>query len=368
MTEEKVIPKDDTNEQDYILESFNNIVDEDVEYLWHPYFPKGKFIMIAGDPAVGKTYLTTYIASVVSNGGSFPFSDKNVEKGKVIILNSEDSASELKKRLKKAKANLDNIFMVTSKKGLLRLSNVNVLEKFITENNISLIIVDPVNSFIGNVDTSNDAAFRNAMTPIVSLCDKYNVTLITATHFNKSAEKSYYRINGTIGYVGMPRSVIFVVDSYLEDGNKIFAQQKFSYDGKGKPIIFKISEDGVNWLEQLDSINIDDFTSAERFSLLQVAKDFIIETLENVDEKEAVEFEKEALKNDIQRKTFQNARMELRKAKIINKRIDGKNRKTYWFLISQKEDKTSLEISQIIEENKYKKTRKIDNVKDLSSY
>ena len=88
MTEEKVIEKHGNKEvikePDYILESFNNIVDEDIEYLWHPYFPKGKFIMIAGDPAVGKTYLTTYIASVVSNGGSFPFSDEKVEKGKVI--------------------------------------------------------------------------------------------------------------------------------------------------------------------------------------------------------------------------------------------------------------------------------------------
>ena len=43
----------------------SSVVKQDVQWLWHPYMPKGMLTLIDGDPGVGKTWLTQSIAASV---------------------------------------------------------------------------------------------------------------------------------------------------------------------------------------------------------------------------------------------------------------------------------------------------------------
>lgn len=96
------------------LVSVSNVEEEEINWLYPPYVPRGKITLCAAYPGTGKTYLLCYMAACVSTGRSFfnliPFKD---EPGKVIYLTSEDGIGDtIKKRLRICGANTDNVFTV----------------------------------------------------------------------------------------------------------------------------------------------------------------------------------------------------------------------------------------------------------------
>ena len=101
--------KDEIEQNENVKEriiSFNDVESKEVEWIWYPYLPKGKLVLLMGDPGSGKTFLTTYIASVVSNGDIFVNSNEHTKKGIVLLQNGEDGIGDtIKKRLEGSGAN-----------------------------------------------------------------------------------------------------------------------------------------------------------------------------------------------------------------------------------------------------------------------
>src|SRR5690554_4603557 len=90
--------------------SLSTVETKEIDWLHPGRIPKGKITIIAGDPDVGKTFLTLDIAARVSTGATWPDGAEN-KAGNVLILSAEDDlADTIVPRLKAANANLDNIF------------------------------------------------------------------------------------------------------------------------------------------------------------------------------------------------------------------------------------------------------------------
>ena len=55
---------------------------QDVHFLWRPYLPLGKLVLLEGDPSAGKTFLALAIASRVTRGRSFRDADDHLRLGR----------------------------------------------------------------------------------------------------------------------------------------------------------------------------------------------------------------------------------------------------------------------------------------------
>ena len=83
MTELKIISMDD-------------VIAEDVEWLWYPYIPYGKLTIIHGDGGEGKTTQILRLAALLSKGEKLPCDDTEREPINIIYQTAEDGLVQLK--------------------------------------------------------------------------------------------------------------------------------------------------------------------------------------------------------------------------------------------------------------------------------
>lgn len=170
-------------ESRFKLTSFKDIKVEKIDFLWEPYFPLGTLSFIAGDPGIGKTFITTNLASYVSNGEQFPFSDTKAIKENVIIQNGEDlKGATLKQRLNIFNANNDNIHIIELSEGHedeedLLLKDIKDVEILFEEIQPKLVIFDPITNFLGDTNMNDAPKIRQLLRPYVKLAEKYNCAI-----------------------------------------------------------------------------------------------------------------------------------------------------------------------------------------------
>ena len=116
-----------------------------VEWLWKPYLPFGKLSVLQGNPGEGKTYFAMHLAAACTNGKLLP----NMEPFNVIYQTAEDGLGDtVKPRLIEAGADLDRVLVIDDSDVQLTLSDERI-EKAIIENNARLVIIDPIQAYIG---------------------------------------------------------------------------------------------------------------------------------------------------------------------------------------------------------------------------
>jgi putative DNA primase/helicase len=81
---------------------------EPVRWLWTARIALGKVTLIAGDPGLGKSFLTLDLAARVSRGRAFPDCDNPNPAGHVVLISAEDDAADtIRPRLDAAGADVD---------------------------------------------------------------------------------------------------------------------------------------------------------------------------------------------------------------------------------------------------------------------
>lgn len=99
---------------------------EKVKWLWGNRIPLGKLSLLVGDPGVGKSFFTIFLASRITTGKPWPNSvDASIESGKVLMLTAEDGlADTVRPRADEAGSDVEKIFVIEGngdKSGGLRL-------------------------------------------------------------------------------------------------------------------------------------------------------------------------------------------------------------------------------------------------------
>lgn len=195
----------------------NDIVPRSVDWLWEDKIARGRITLIAGDPGIGKSWLSLDIASRVSNGTPWP-DGKTCEKGRVILLNCEDDfADTVRPRLDLLGADIKNIYElegIQEEEGVSQVSfeDVDMFESVIDSYMPSLIIVDPVSAYFGQgTDNYRDTAVRNALRPLAEMIMESGVALLLVAHLNKSSDQQgLYRVSGSIQFSGAARTTYVV--------------------------------------------------------------------------------------------------------------------------------------------------------------
>jgi len=253
--------------------SLDKVTPLDIDWLWPDHIPLGMLTLIAGDPGVGKSFLTLYMAAAVSTSRPWPdfivensavsatSAVNNSQPGSVIILNNEDSpAKVIRPRLSASNADLSKIKMIPfvrhrDKNGNEFTDYFNIvtdlfaLEMAISEiPDLKLIIIDPLSAFFGCLDTQNDIYVRAILTPLVHLAHKYNVAIIGVMHLNKgTSTKSAYRTMGSLAFPAAARTVWIVspVSNAANNPRRLFIPAKHNLLEKPATLAFEIKNNSI---------------------------------------------------------------------------------------------------------------------------
>ena len=75
---------------------------------------------------------------------------------------------------------------------------------------VKLIVVDPVTSYIGNVDPNKPKEVRPFLNKLKAFAKEMNVTVLLIMHLSKNPDVSaLHRVGGAATWIEVPRSVWF---------------------------------------------------------------------------------------------------------------------------------------------------------------
>lgn len=305
------------------LINMQDIKVEQVEWLLYPFIPYGKVTIIQGDPGEGKTTIMLQIIAKLTKGEAIFINDKEsditalkqeIEPVNVIYQTAEDGLGDtIKPRLLAAGAECSKILVIDDTKCPLTITD-DRLEKAIIKTKARLVVLDPIQGFLGaDVDMHRANEIRPLMKHISILAEKYHCAIILIGHMNKnSGGKSSYRGLGSIDFQAAARSVLIVGRVKNEPEIRVICHVKSSLAPEGKSIAFRLSRDkGFEWIGEYD-VSVDDLLSgSSRGQKVNEAKEFLRDILKSgtMSQKEIAE---EAENQGIKSKTLWNAKSELK--------------------------------------------------------
>ena len=310
-----------------------DVVSKEVEWLWYPYIPYGKITIIEGDPGEGKTTLVLKLAAALSRGLPLPCDDdKEYEPIHIIYQTAEDGIEDtIKPRLEKAGADCSMIRVIDETDKELSMTD-DRLEQAIIETKARLIILDPIQAYIGaTVDMHRANEIRPVLKHLGIIAEKHNCAIILIGHMNKaSGSKSTYRGLGSIDIQATARSVLLVARLRDKPNIRIMAHDKSSLAPAGDAIGFEMTEDnGMVCIGPYD-ITIDELLSGNEGrgkKKLDIAENFIKEYFGSNKVIPSNEIMMEAAKRSIKRNTLLSAKKKLGITSDKEKAEDGT---TYW--------------------------------------
>lgn len=310
-----------------------DVVSKEVEWLWYPYIPYGKITIIEGDPGEGKTTLVLKLAAALSRGLPLPCDDdKEYEPIHIIYQTAEDGIEDtIKPRLEKAGADCSMIRVIDETDKELSMTD-DRLEQAIIETKARLIILDPIQAYIGaTVDMHRANEIRPVLKHLGIIAEKHNCAIILIGHMNKaSGSKSTYRGLGSIDIQATARSVLLVARLRDKPNIRIMAHDKSSLAPAGDAIGFEMTEDnGMVCIGPYD-ITIDELLSGNEGrgkKKLDIAENFIKEYFGSNKVIPSNEIMMEAAKRSIKRNTLLSAKKKLGITSSKAKTEDGTS---YW--------------------------------------
>lgn len=311
------------NEPNLKLINMEQVEIEKIDWLLYPFIPFGKVTIVQGDPGEGKTTMVLQIIAKLTKGEAVLPSDSDesaleektmaLEPVNVIYQTAEDGLGDtIKPRLLSAGADCSRVMVIDDNDQALTMMDAR-LEEAIIKTKARLVVLDPIQGFLGNdVDMHRANEIRPLMKRVAVLAEKYHCAIILIGHMNKNSNgKSSYRGLGSIDFQAAARSVLIVGRIKDEPEIRVVCHVKSSLAPEGKSIAFRLDKDtGFEWIGEYD-ISADDLLSGDnRGQKIHAAKEFLQEVLASgsVAQTEVAE---EAESRGIKKKTLWNAKKEL---------------------------------------------------------
>jgi putative DNA primase/helicase len=277
-----------------------------VEWLWPGRIAIGKQTMLAGEPGLGKSQLSAFLAAIVTTSGHWPNGEGRADLGSVIVLSAEDDAADtIIPRLTAAGADLSRVHIVsavaTDEHNGRRLFNLQTdllaLEAAIAYvGDVRLVIIDPVSSYLGKVDSHKNAEVRTVLEPIGELASRLRVAVVAVTHFSKGGGTSANnRIIGSIAFVAAARAAFIVSRDPDDENRRLFVPSKNNLGPDRDGLAFRIETrevgqgiiaPAVSWDSEPVTRTADEIlaamsSSGDRHTARDDAKVFLQEALAN---------------------------------------------------------------------------------------
>ncbi len=248
-----------------VLTSLADVQPEQVQWLWPGRIALGKLTLIAGDPGLGKSFLSLDLASRVSLGSPWPDNRDSVAPcGGVVLLNAEDALGDtVRPRLDAMAAEVRRIIALEAIQGENRMPvnlqrDLPAVELAIERiDDCRLVIIDPVSAYLGKVDSHNNADIRAMLHPLSELADRHKVAVVAVTHLNKGQGSALYRATGSLAFVAAARAAWLVAKDPDAPRRRLFLPVKNNLAGDTLGMAYQIGDGVVQWEPEPVTIDPD---------------------------------------------------------------------------------------------------------------
>jgi KaiC/GvpD/RAD55 family RecA-like ATPase len=307
------------------LVRLSDVQAQPVSWLWEPYIPLEMITVLSGDPGVGKTFLSLAIAASITRGETL-MTNSPATASNVLYLTLENSpAHVLRPRFDAQQGTASRLFVLqgtlyldgeTEKRGSISLADIDQLEAAIREANARLVVIDPLQSFLGaGVDLHRSNETRPILDGLSKLAEKLKCAVLIVRHLSKGQSgRAVHRGLGSIDITGAARSELIAAPHPEDPKRRIMAHAKSNLGKFGGSLEFKIGDEGrLIWCGASD-LTANELlapeSTSEEGSALEEAKDFLKEAL-SVGARLTREIQEEATATGISKATLRRAQKAL---------------------------------------------------------
>lgn len=236
-----------------------------VRWLWDGRLALGTLGLLAGREGLGKSTLAYWTAARITRG-ELPGAYRE-EPRAVLICATEDSWEHtIVPRLMAAGADLTRVFrveVVTVDEihvGLSLPRDLIALEDAAAHAGAALLLLDPLMSRLGDLDTHRDAEVRQALEPLVSIADRTGMSILGLIHHNKGGSTDPLQlVMGSKAFTAVARSVHTVVPHPDDEERRVFGTPKNNLGRTNLPsLTFTLAghpidtEEGTAWTGRIE--------------------------------------------------------------------------------------------------------------------
>jgi len=228
-----------------------------IRWIWPGRIAAGKLTLLVGKPGQGKSYTTMDLAARFSTGTPLPgTSERSPILNTLLLALEDDVADTIRPRLDRMGADVRRVHYLQgiregNGKGerLPRLDlDLALLEERIERLQIGLVIVDPINAYMGDQEGNNDIKMRSILTPLSVLAARTECAVVAVTHDNKSKDGDpLHRVMGSLAYVAVARSVLALGVDPENPARRVIVQVKNNLAAAAPGLGFSIIEERLVW-------------------------------------------------------------------------------------------------------------------------
>lgn len=261
-----------------VVVRLSEVAEAPLEWLWPGRIPLGKLTLLAGDPELGKSFVTVDMAARVSTGSLWPdLPGTRQPVGTVVMFNSEDDVADtVLPRLKRAGGDPSRVLALegvettsdggeTHTRGFSLDRDLPKLIELIEANpETRLVVIDPISAYCGTTDSHNNAEVRGMLAPLAQLASRFRVAIVMVTHHSKgSGGKAVYRAMGSLAFAAAARAVWHVAKDHDDESRRLILLAKMNVSEETKGLAYRLDDGRVCWEESPVTMTADEHLELE---------------------------------------------------------------------------------------------------------
>lgn len=226
---------------------------ETVHWLWDGRLAYGKLNVIFGRKGDGKSFATLAVAKAITGAERLPDDLRAAPPpppADVLFIVFEDGLGDtLRPRMEDLGIDLKRVHVLSAAKNdrgedtTFGPDYIPKIEEYLTANEaIKLVVIDPVMAILSGVDVHRDNEVRSALQPLVEIAQRRNVAVVVVAHTRKNkGGHALDALEGSVAFVNLARSVLFVGRDPNDDGRRIMTRVAGNLAADTSGVAFRIT-------------------------------------------------------------------------------------------------------------------------------
>jgi putative DNA primase/helicase len=249
----------DSTSVDPVAISLADVASRSVGWVWPGWIPSGMLTILGGHVGDGKSTVIAALVAALTSGEPLP-DGTVVDPLNVLILGHEDDPSRvLRPRLDANHADLDRIFLIdpTSRTRHDLRTDAWWLTDVIRENDIGLVIIDPLGEVLRRSDRASEGDIRTELEPLMKVIEATGVAVVGVMRVGKgiSVRRPAQGLVGSSAIPAIARSVIMIAPTPEPEAptRAILQVVKSNASRAPQPVALDIDGSGVvAWLGSVE--------------------------------------------------------------------------------------------------------------------
>ncbi len=203
---------------------FDDVEIKPTDYLFYPWFPRGKLTAVQGDSSSSKSTFMYAVGALVTTGSDLMGSPCE-DPGNVMFITIEDDASDIKIAFMDAGGDISKLKRIVDREQIASLDlspkGAAMIDKIIKDQKIKLLVLDPLQQFLcGDMNKANET--RPQLGRLMNIAADNNISIVFLEHMGKDTSKAaLHRGLGSVDIGAATRSIIQIVTDPQDDFFKI---------------------------------------------------------------------------------------------------------------------------------------------------